>query len=96
MGFLDDHSNRLLGLENQKEASILIAAIDANSLKNNANQEQSAQEKILIHLLQKFIPFRQRKLIILKFGKLTPALNYSTMLRCPSGLITRGEVELTN
>jgi hypothetical protein len=40
MGFLDDQSNRFLGLEDQKEASILIAAIDVDSLKNNANQEQ--------------------------------------------------------
>ncbi len=47
MGFLDDQSNRLLGLEDHKEASILIAAIDADSLKNNVNQEQSMQEKIL-------------------------------------------------
>jgi len=47
LGFLDDQSNRLLGLEDQKEASILIAAIDADSLKNNVNQEQSMQEKIL-------------------------------------------------
>ena len=47
MGFLDDQSNRFLGLEDQKEASILIAAIDADSLKNNINQEQSMQEKIL-------------------------------------------------
>ena len=47
MGFLDDQSNRFLGLEDQKEASIMIAAIDADSLKNNVNQEQSMQEKIL-------------------------------------------------
>ena len=47
MGFLDDQSNRLLGLEDHKEASILIAAIDADSLKNNVNQEESMQEKIL-------------------------------------------------
>ena len=46
MGFLDDQSNRFLGLEDQKEASILIAAINADS-KNNANQKQSMQERIL-------------------------------------------------
>ncbi|CAN5839386.1 SagB/ThcOx family dehydrogenase [soil metagenome] len=48
MGFLDDQSNRFLGLEDQKEASILIAAINAGSLKNNINQEQSIQEKVLL------------------------------------------------
>ncbi len=62
MGFLDDHSNRLLGLENQKEASILIAAIDANSLKNNANQEQSTQEKILDSPTSKVYPLSSEEI----------------------------------
>ena len=47
MGFMDDQLNRLLGLEDQKEASILIAALDVDSMKNNASQEQSMHEKIL-------------------------------------------------
>ncbi len=46
MGFLDNQSNKFLGLEEQKEASILIAAIDANSLKDSVDQEQSLQQKI--------------------------------------------------
>jgi len=47
MGFMDDQLNRLLGLEDQKEASILIAALDVDSMKNNTSQEQSMHEKIL-------------------------------------------------
>jgi SagB-type dehydrogenase family enzyme len=46
MGFLDDPSNRFLGLENEKEASILIAAIDVESEKNYGDQQQSVQDKI--------------------------------------------------
>jgi SagB-type dehydrogenase family enzyme len=53
MGFLDDQSNRFLGLEDEKEASILIAAIDVNPLKNNANQEQyTMQDTMQEQLLQ--------------------------------------------
>ena len=46
MGFLDNQSNKFLGLEEQKEASILIAAVDAHSLKDSVDQEQSLQQKI--------------------------------------------------
>jgi SagB-type dehydrogenase family enzyme len=56
MGFLDDQLNKFLGLEEQKEASILIAAIDANSLNDKVNPEQSLRQKILDKLAPKVYP----------------------------------------
>ncbi len=43
MGFIDDHVNRLLGLETHKEASILIASVDVRppDLNKNINVESN-------------------------------------------------------
>src|SRR4026208_998082 len=62
MGFMDDQLNRLLGLEDQKEASILIAALDVDSMKNNASQEQSMHEKILDSPAPKVYPLSSEEI----------------------------------
>jgi len=62
MGFMDDQLNRLLGLEDQKEASILIAALDVDSMKNNTSQEQSMHEKILDSPAPKVYPLSSEEI----------------------------------
>jgi SagB-type dehydrogenase family enzyme len=77
MGFLDDLSNGFLGLEDQKEASVLIAAIASNSLKNNANHEQSMQEKIFDSAPPKIYPL---SLDEIKYPEIWKAYNSSKLL----------------
>jgi len=62
MGFMDDQLNRLLGLDDQKEASILIAALDVDSMKNNTSQEQSMHEKILDSPAPKVYPLSSEEI----------------------------------
>lgn len=77
MGFLDDQSNRFLGLEDQKEASILIAAIDADSLKDHVNQEQLLQEKILDSFAPKVYPLSLEEI---DYPEIWKAYNSSKLL----------------
>ena len=77
MGFLDNPSNKFLGLEKQKEASILIAAIDANSLKDNINQEPSLQQKILDKLAPKVYPLSLEEI---DYPEIWKAYNSSKLL----------------
>ena len=77
MGFLDDQSNRFLGLEDQKEASILIAAIDADSLKDSVNQEQLLQEKILDSFAPKVYPLSLEEI---DYPEIWKAYNSSKLL----------------
>ncbi|WP_186434022.1 SagB/ThcOx family dehydrogenase [Candidatus Nitrosocosmicus arcticus] len=77
MGFLDDQSNRFLGLEDQKEASILIAAIDVDALKDKVNQEQSLQEKILDSFAPKVYPLSLEEI---DYPEIWKAYNSSKLL----------------
>lgn len=77
MGFLDDQSNKFLGLEEQKEASILIAAIGANSLKDNVNQKQSLQQKIIDRFVPKVYPLSLEEV---NYPEIWKAYNSSKLL----------------
>lgn len=80
MGFTDDEINRLLGLEKEKEASILISSIGSGSrnvINDICDREQSLQEKIYDTSTLKVYPLSYEEI---EYPEIWKAYNSSKLL----------------